>query len=316
VLSREWAAISSRVERAVWSYWSKPMDSGFGNPWTGARHHLLSWVLSFEVARKHFRTTALVTDDAGAALLIEQLGLDFDEVSTELNDLADADPGWWVLGKLLAYERQHEPFVHVDSDVYLWSPLPNRLLTARVLAQNPEVIVPGSSTYEPEVLEQALACDGWLPREWVTIRKSPRTTYEGACCGIVGGIDVEFLRYYSQQAIEILSHPSNAFRLSQLANKSGHVILVEQFFLWACVEYYRYEPSSPFFNVELEYLFKTEKQSYEGAGPSAFTHLIGPAKKNRLIARRLETRVRRQFPERAAQVDRLTRAERIPLGGK
>jgi hypothetical protein len=284
------------------------MRSGFESHWIEPRHHLLSWVLSFETARKHFKSTALVTDDAGAALLAENLGLDFDEVTTELNDLTDAEPDWWALGKLLAYGRQQEPFVHIDSDVYLWSPLPHRLVTASILAQNPEVIA-HSSCYEPEVLEQALAEGGWLPHEWIEIRKYSRRNYEAVCCGILGGTDVEFLRYYAEQAIALIRHPENVSRLRHLANRGKHVLLVEQFFLWTCIQYHRHELLSPFYNVNVEYLFRTQDQAYKGASSSAYTHLLGPAKKNRLMAHRLESRVRRQFPERAAQVDRLIRSQ-------
>jgi hypothetical protein len=45
---------------------------------------------------------------------------------------------WWTLGKLHAYRSQTTPFVHLDSDVYLWSPLPRRLTSAPVFGQNPE----------------------------------------------------------------------------------------------------------------------------------------------------------------------------------
>jgi len=62
-------------------------------------------VLALESARRHYSETYLYTDDAVAQLLIDRLGLEFAHVSTDLNALADADPGWWALGKLYAYQR-------------------------------------------------------------------------------------------------------------------------------------------------------------------------------------------------------------------
>jgi hypothetical protein len=265
----------------------------------------MSWVLSLETARRHFRTAALVTDTEGAALLVDNLGLRFDEVSTQLDDLPDAASSWWGLGKIVAYGCQSEPFVHVDSDVYLWSPLPDRLLTARVLGQNPESFVPGSSYYRPEVFERVLAYGGWLPEEWLAIRKHAFPVLGAVCCGIVGGTDLEFLSHYSSQAINLVTHFRNEPLLKRLKDPADHMILPEQFFLWACLKYHSVNPASRFKGVGIEYLFASESHAYQGAGASAYTHLIGSAKVNRLIVSRLERRVRRQFPALATRIDQL-----------
>lgn len=94
--------------------------------------------LSLLLARRHYPETALVTDSAGKALLVDTLGLSFTSVSTELDCLRDADPDLWALGKLVAYSIQDEPFIHLDTDVFLWRALPARLTSAPVLAQHRE----------------------------------------------------------------------------------------------------------------------------------------------------------------------------------
>src|SRR6266567_9051444 len=77
--------------RSVWSLWTKPVMAGLSN-WTSELHHLFGWVLSVETARQHYPQTALYTDDAGARLLVDQVGLQFDYVSTALNALDAHDP--------------------------------------------------------------------------------------------------------------------------------------------------------------------------------------------------------------------------------
>lgn len=296
----------SKVGRAVWSYWSRPMaDAGSAARWLGTSHHLMSWVLSVETARQHFSSTGLVTDTAGAALLVDELGLPFDEVSTSLDELPPTAAGWWGLGKLMAYGCQAEPFIHVDSDVYLWSPLPDRLLTAPVLGQNLESFTPGASYYTPEVLEDALAHGGWLPDEWLAIRSRGLPALGAVCCGIVGGTDLDFLRHYASQAAQMVIHPRNQPLLAQLTDAAEHMILPEQFLLWACLEYHRKNPTSRFASVDIDYLFASESHAYQGAATSAYTHLIGPAKKNPLVTSRLERRVHRQFPALAARIDHI-----------
>jgi hypothetical protein len=278
------------------------MAADAGGRWLEPRHHLLSWVLSVETARKHFRHTALVTDTAGAALLVDQLGLAFTEVSTDLDSLAGAEPGWWALGKLVAYQAQPEPFIHVDSDAYLWSPLPERLTTAPVLAQNIETFRQGASYYKPEIFESALAGRGWLPPEWAQARRFRGEPLAAVCCGILGGTDVEFLAHYAKQAIGLVSRPENRLALDRLEDRASHVILIEQFLLWACLEYHSENQSSRFRDVRIEYLFASEDQAYQGMAVSPYTHLIGPAKRNRLIMDRLEKRVWRQYPKLAARI--------------
>src|SRR3954471_15845202 len=103
--------------RAVWSFWTKPWREHAGHDWPSEKHHLLAWILSFETARSHYPQTTLVTDDAGAEMLVDGLGLPFESVSTELNSLVQYDAALWMAGKLCAYRAQTEPFVHLDTDV-------------------------------------------------------------------------------------------------------------------------------------------------------------------------------------------------------
>ena len=124
--------------RAVWSFWSRPFQAQKHALWRTPMHHLLAWGLSVQKAGKYYPETVLVTDTAGKRLLVDQLGIPFRHVSTELDRLRDIDPAWFSLGKLVAYSIQDQPFVHLDADVFLWKPLPGHVTQAAVLAQCPE----------------------------------------------------------------------------------------------------------------------------------------------------------------------------------
>jgi hypothetical protein len=180
------------------------------------------------------------------------------------------------------------------------------LVTAPVLAQNSEAFIPGSSHYEPELMEAVLYGGGWLPAEWTEVRGRGMPALQAVCCGIVGGLAVDFLRHYATQAIDLVSRSENELALGRLPNRAQHMILVEQFLLWACLEHHARTSSSKFRDVRIEYLFPTEEQAYAGSSTSAYTHLIGHAKRNPLITSRLESRVRRQFPQVSARIDRLS----------
>jgi hypothetical protein len=251
-----------------------------------------------EAARRHYPETVLITDRPGKALLVDQLGLPFVQVSTELDRLEDVDPGWWALGKLVAYGMQDRPFVHIDSDVFLWKPLPGPIAAAPVFAQFPEYWPDANSNGLGDV-ERAFAQDGVaLPIEWEWVRSRGEPAFREENCGILGGSDLEFLRYYSRTAIDLVQDPKNAPPWSRLPDKSGTMILIEQFWLSACLEFHRFHPSSPYRGVKIRHLFPTWEQASNPnqAALMGFTHLMGGAKSHPAVGRRLEERVRREDP--------------------
>jgi len=303
--------------RAVWSFWTKPFAGRCGIPWLSERTHLLAWVLSLETARRHYPETVLVTDDEGAELLVGRLGLKFSQVSTELSSLADADPSWWVLGKLWTYRMQREPFVHIDNDVFLWARLPPEVEVAPVIGQNPEwfPLVP-ESWYRPERYTQALRqYGGWMPEEWNWAAGQSST--RAICCGILGGNQVDFLRYYSDLALRMIRHPRNQEVWNQVGANAGDNVLFEQYLLAACVDYHRGRAGSAYAAVEARCLFDSMDQAFDGttAATMGYTHLMGDAKKNVDLARSLERRVAREYPDAYERCCELTphQTDRISL---
>jgi len=293
--------------KAVWSFWTKPFRSRGTWVWTSQKHHLLSWVLSVERARLHYPHTSLYTDDEGAGMLVEGIGLHFDHVSTNLNELEDADPGWWALGKIWTYALQTEPFVHIDSDVFLWKPLPEDVVQADILIQNPEHFSRGALFYRPEVLESAIhgVPGGWMPEEWVWYR-SNGAGQQGECCGVFGGRRVDFIKHYARQALKLINHPANQTALQAMGDKSEHMTLIEQFFLSACIQYHQQREDSPHRGLTVAYLFNSMDEAFNSVNASrlGYTHLLAGAKRNHDITDKLERRVKMDYP---AQYERCLR---------
>lgn len=286
--------------RAIWSFWSKPYWRQRRSGWASELHHWLAWKLSVETARQHYPDTWLYTDDAGADILVGQLGLPFVHVSTALNALDSCDPNWWALGKVYAYSLQTAPFVHIDADVFLWKPLPGRLVRAAIFAQNPEPFVPGRSWHHPEVWERVLGDQpqGWLPVEWLWYRqRAPAQRTE--CCGILGGTQLPFIRHYARQALRLVMEPGNQAGLRRLDDRPWHMILVEQYLLAACVEFYRRRVGSPFGRIDIAYLFETDAAAWNRKRlmQAGYTHLISGAKRDPVFAQRLQARVQREYPD-------------------
>ncbi len=288
--------------RAVWSFWAEPFRRGEGSGWLTPYHAYLSWVLSVECARQYYPDTALITDNAGAELLVDRLGLRFTHVSLELNQLRGRDPDWWALGKLYAYRMQTEPFVHLDGDVFLWKRLPPELEAAAVFAQSPETFDPddGERYYPVRAVERTVP---WLPEEW-RWHTAGAGTRTASCCGILGGTRVDLLAEYADLGIRIVEDPRNAAGWATWGNKGTCNVLIEQMLLDAVVAHRRHFPHSPAdADLRIAHLFHGEGDPYdpEKAAAAGYTHLISSAKRHPELMADLEARVTAEFPALATR---------------
>jgi hypothetical protein len=285
--------------RAVWSFWSTPFTRGCGWGWREPLHHLLAWGLSLRLARTHYPDTTLVTDSHGQALLVDALGLRFRTVSTALDALGDADPQLWALGKLLTYSLQEDPFVHLDADVFLWRALPGRLTGAPVLAQHPERWRVGAPWGDAGLIERAFAgARVDLPEEWRWARARWGELLLECNTGIVGGTNVEFIRYYAGLVLDLALSPHAQAAWAAIPARETLTPLIEQFMLSACLDFHRTRPESPFRGVHARYLFPSGEMAFDPrhAARFGYTHLLADAKHDGRIMRRLEQRVRDEDP--------------------
>jgi hypothetical protein len=284
--------------RAVWSFWSRPFLASRKSQWNTPLHHFLAWGISLRAARRHYPDTALITDRAGKRLLVDGLGLSFTEVSTELEMLREIDPGWWALGKLVAYSIQDRPFIHIDTDVFLWKRLPREVTDAPVFAQCPEF---HSNDSKPSLrqIECAFAeSRNRLPVEWEWARSRNQESFREENCGIVGGTNVEFFRHYARTATDLILAPENLCAWSQLPEKASHNFTLEQFFLAACIDFHRFHAGSPYRGIMVSHLFPgvAEACDLNRAARVGYTHLWGGTKAHPAVGKRLEERVRREDP--------------------
>jgi hypothetical protein len=271
---------------------------------------MLAWGLSLRLARLHYPETVLITDSPGKALLVDNLGLSFTHVSTELDRLQNEYPGLWALGKLVAYSLQDKPFVHLDTDVFLWRPLPGRITSAPVLAQNPESYNLVDEWSGPRAIENAFARAGLkLPPEWEWSRSHREHEFREANCGILGGMNAGFIQHYARLALDLVLNPRHAAAWASIPDKEGPNTILEQFFLLACLDFHRSDPTSPFKGVHIRYLFPSFEAAFNPnhATRMGFTHLLADAKTNAHITNRLEQRMQREDEDFYRHCVRLSR---------
>jgi hypothetical protein len=130
--------------------------------------------------------------------------------------------------------------------------------------------------------------------EWAWARSRWGKALFEANCGIAGGTDVEFIRYYARLALDLVMSPLHAAAWAGSRGRQPLNMVIEQFMLSACLDFHRSHPHSPFKGVNARYLFPSPQAAFDSryAARLGFTHLLGDAKHHPRVAQRLEERVR------------------------
>jgi hypothetical protein len=293
------------VRDAIWSYWSAPGGRQHSARWSSSFHHLLSWAISTSAEGLRNSTKVLYTDSEGARLLVDEMALPFDEVRCVFDVLPLELSRFWALGKLCAYRQHSEPFVHLDSDVYLWKPLPARLEAAALFSQNPERFEFGRAYYDPCAFIEIIERDGgYVPDElkwYLSLRGN-----EACCCGIFGGNRTDFIEQYASQAMDLVLKNSRSWQ--RLPQEIEPNVIVEQYLLTAMCYYSLAHGTDR--GARMEYLFRSEDESTSTASSrlAGYTHLIGNAKRDPEILDRLAAHARKHLPESYVRAERISRS--------
>jgi len=95
--------------------------------------------LSAATIRKQHKDFLFITDRLGKELA-EACKLPYTEIEC-VGESFDSHPCFWVHSKVHAYTTIHEPFIHYDTDFFLWDALPANFLANDVVAFHSETFV-------------------------------------------------------------------------------------------------------------------------------------------------------------------------------
>ncbi len=281
--------------KIVQSYWSKPSEGSrsrfhqdrSAGGWREQRHHYMSWAYSCLQLRKYYSKVELVTDQYGKELLIDRLQLPYTSVRVELDQLNHYDKHLWTLGKLHAYRIQEEPFLHVDSDVFIWERFRPELEQASIVAQNIEL----NHQYYEKVL--AIVKQGFYIPDAVRASLEQDYSIVVSNTGIVGGNDLSFFQYYPKLAFEWVDR--NLDRLQEV-DIGAFSVTVEQY-LFYHLSHTRQIPVTYYFDRALDYSEDPVLINFYSAPViSKFIHPIAGYKKEASIFEQLEVRLRQDYP--------------------
>lgn len=265
-----------------------PLTDSFG--WYAPIYHLMSWALSCLSIKERTGYIKLYTNSKGRDLLINQLGLPYDEVILSMEGWNLPHPKLWALSKIHTYSQQKEPFLHIDGDVYLFDEFPQRIYQGKVVAQNVEEFtdyyysfmrpINRAFTYFPECLTQ----------DFMEMER-----LHALNAGILGGNDIDFFKDYTSEAFKYVE--SNIQNLKNLDADRFNVFF-EQHLCYKLAEGK---------NIKIEYLLPQSyhDNSYLGLdrfqdilnGKCSYIHLLGNYKADEFTCRQMAKCLRYFYPE-------------------
>ena len=186
------------MAKAIQSLWfqNSDMKTDYSCGWLSTKYNLFSLTLSCIQLAKLFDKVELFTDDIGTELIVEKLQLPYTSVRDDLNIIKESKYPW-VMNKIYTYSLQSEPFLHIDTDAYLFEHPINIKLTEPLIAQNFEFNHPCyiNALKEVENFE-------YLPHYIQPINKDDISAVNA---GIIGGTNFLFYKVFYNEIINFIN---------------------------------------------------------------------------------------------------------------
>ncbi|MBS7252939.1 DUF6734 family protein [Flavobacterium branchiicola] len=279
--------------KIIQSFWSKPffkenddLNARFKGGWLNANFFFYSCLLSCLKFKQNYGEVLLYTDDLGKELLIDKLEIPYSKVQLDLNSLQNYPPELWALGKILSYSLQEAPFIHADTDVFVWDKLPQPLLDADLLAQNFEFNFP---KYK-EVLETALKEFQNFPRNLFSIYEQTNDVF-AFNAGIIGGNNVSFFKEYKSKVFQIID--DNLDQLSKI-DLGVFNMVYEQMLGFELAQEKQIEIR--FLKPKMNEAFTNVMKFHLVPIKENYIHTVGYAKKSTEMCEQLKYRLKYEFP--------------------
>ena len=267
--------------KAVFSFWSKPYYGSLHKGFAGfpSEHFFkVAFELAILTARNHFKTIELITDTEGSQLLVEKMGLQFDTVTTDLDECHDIPVNLWAFGKLKAYSVQKEPFMHLDFDLFMLKPLPKWFFDAQILMQSEENFKQSYFQYYKQGFD-VLKSHKNTPVEMGAYGDVILSEQSAHNAGVLGGQNWQALSDYGTKAMQFIRDNLDVIEKLQPLTISEMNIIYEQAFITRYAKHH---------NIEIKTLLSDKHYTNSEAENLGFVHLIAGAKGSIELCKKVE----------------------------
>ncbi|WP_268123911.1 DUF6734 family protein [Roseivirga pacifica] len=280
----------------IQSFWSKPytdtksksIHSRFKGGWLTEKAFFISCMLSCLKLKEQYGKVHLITDQIGKSILIDKLKIPYTSWAVELDTLNDFSSELWAIGKIETYRLQKCPFIHFDNDVYLYKPLPRRLIEGDLIIQNFDQ----DSKYYNDVVEVGLQVINNMPESLnrFLIQEYGKNNTHGCNAGIIGGKDIRFFETYTNFALELARDISNNKKLENFGLVN---IFLEQLVYYYLIIKEKKSPIPLLYEVGHEF---ENVLNFESIPHTQYLHALGKSKKNILTNEQVYMRLELEYP--------------------
>ena len=297
-----------KIVQTFWSGKKSLLEHDYG--WLSPEYHLMGWALSSLRLRKYYQDLELYTDDHGANLLVHKLKLPFTAVHQKYDSINHINNKLWALPKILTYQAQREPFLHVDGDVFIWERFSPAIENSDLVVQNFET---GTEYYERligKVKTEINYIPNFLRRE---LRQKNISSYNA---GVLGGNDIDFIKQYCEIALKIVNR--NNPTSNDNPGFTNFNILFEQILFFAFCARAKKEVTCVLSDPFTDNGYTKDKIADWSAAPFRlkFLHLVGQKKRDLEVCELLSRALLREYPDYFFRIKALFSNNHINFHGK
>jgi hypothetical protein len=285
----------------IQSFWSKPffkenddLNARFKGGWLNANFFFYSCLFSCLKFKENYGEVKLFTDNLGKELLIDKLEIPYSKVNLELNELQDYPADLWALGKVLTYSLQEKPFLHADTDVFLWDKLPVDFLKTDLFTQNLEYNFP---KYK-EVLEIVLSEFKDIKEDLFPVYLKTKNIY-AYNAGIIGGCNLDFFKDFKNEVFKIIDANLDKLHFIDIGVFN---MVYEQMLGFELANHKNLDIK--FLKSEMNEAFTNVMKFHVVPIKETYIHTVGYAKKSLEMCEQLKYRLRYEFPEEYNNLNR------------
>ena len=290
----------------IQSLWTKPFwvtycgtkEKRATAGWPHRSLNYYSWALSCLQLRKFYNDVELFTDSIGSEILIEKMKLPYTKVHIVLDESDEKSEKLWAIGKLHTYKIQSQPFLHVDSDVFIWKPFDENLMQSPLIAESRETSTTTSGF-------QRMCQDfSYIPKVFASLDSKNEFTFSNL--GIVGGSNLDFFKAYANLALNFLEQNKHDYENKvDLINRDGinfNVIYEQGLFYYL----------SKAWDVNVHYLFSDDPTVPDVLNlfdctetNKGFAHGFGSFKRSSFFCTQMEQTLKEIYPSHYHRINEL-----------
>lgn len=265
--------------------------------WAKPSYHLMSWGLSSLTLNERLGKIHFFGNKAAAEILINILDLPYDSINTKYHKFSLPNKNLWALPKIFTYAAQKAPFLHIDGDVFIFSPFSEILIKGDLVAQNEEIATDYYISTQQELKQHFT----YLP-ECVMEDFKKSEPIRAVNAGILGGSDIGFFQHYTKEAFEYVEQ--NLTNLSKI-NADRFNVFFEQHLFYSLAKKKNKQISYLFPDIVNDNQYQHLGEFHEVPCSKRYLHLLGHYKRDEITCLQMASKLRELYPGHYERIIRI-----------